>query len=185
MVVVRRVNFRNTVVVTMDNATVFVPNSELITGRVTNLSHADPTVRREVTVGVAYGSDRELVRRLLLEAAARSPRVLAEPAPSVVFTDFGPSALEFRLRVWINEPQDGLTIVSGVREAIDDLFRQNGVEISYPQTDVHLRTAPGLTQALDATREAWNTSRTDARAEPDPAPDAPATAPNTPGRNTP
>ncbi len=168
MVVVRRVNFRNTVVVTMDNATVFVPNSELITGRVTNLSHTDPTVRREVTVGVAYGSDRELVRRLLLAAAAQSPRVLAEPAPSVVFTDFGPSALEYRLRVWINEPQDGLTIVSGVREAIDDLFREHGVEISFPQTDVHLRSAPGLSQALDAARPSWDT---------DPAPAAPRPAP--------
>jgi|GEM_PF-842989 len=188
MVVVRRVNIRNTVVATMDNATVFVPNSELITGRLTNLSHKDPTVRREVAVGVAYGSDRELVKRLLLEAAAHSPRVLAEPAPSVVFTDFGPSALEFRLRVWINEPQDGLTIVSGVRDAVDDLFRQHGVEISYPQTDVHLRTAPGLYTALDATRTSWNTDPSCAAPRPAPAPvpgpdDSPA-SPETPKRKS-
>ena len=181
MVVVRRVNFRNTVAVTMDNATVFVPNSDLITGRVTNLSHADPTVRREVTVGVAYGSDRELVRRLLLEAAAQSPRVLADPAPSVVFTDFGPSSLEYRLRVWINEPQDGLTIVSGVREIVDDLFRQHGVEISFPQTDIHLRSAPGLSQALDAARTSRDTGPSHAAPQPvpEPAPE-PADIPATP-----
>lgn len=190
MVVVRRVNIRNTVVETMDNATVFVPNSELITGRLTNLSHKDPTVRREVTVGVAYGSDRELVRRLLLEAAAHSPRVLAEPAPSVVFTDFGPSALEFRLRVWINEPQDGLTIVSGVREAIDDLFRQNDVEISFPQTDVHLRSAPGLDKALDAARTSWNTGPSCAAPRPapepvpGPTPDNRSASPETPKRKS-
>lgn len=174
MVAVRRVNIRNTVTVTTDGATVFVPNSELITGRVTNLSHRDPAVRRILTVGVAYGSDRALVRRLLLEAAAQSPRVLKEPKPSVVFTDFAPSALEYGLRVWITEPLDVTTILSGLREIIDDLFRTHGVEIAYPQTDVHLRSAPGLERTLDAARAAWNAA---------PGPDGPRSRPNTERRS--
>jgi len=184
MLIVRRVNIRNTVAVTTDNATVFVPNSELITGRVTNLSHKDPTVRREVVVGVAYGSDRGLVRRLLLTAAAQSPRVLAEPKPSVVFADFGPSALEYRLRVWITEPQDVATIFSGVRDLIDDLFRENGVEISFPQTDMHLRTAPGLLTALDAARTTWNTGLAPAPRPTAEGPDDAPAASETPGRST-
>jgi small-conductance mechanosensitive channel len=184
MVVVRRVNIRNTVAATTDGATVFVPNSELITGRVTNLSHHDPAVRRVLTVGVAYGSDRALVRRLLLEAAARSPRVLKEPKPSVVLADFAPSSLEYGLRVWITEPQDVATILSGVREIIDDLFRENGVEISFPQTDVHLRSAAGLATALDAARTTWNAGPAPGPQHTARKPDDDPAAPETPGRST-
>ncbi|QLA17309.1 mechanosensitive ion channel domain-containing protein [Desulfolutivibrio sulfoxidireducens] len=151
MVVVRRVNIRNTVVRTMDNATIFVPNSELISGRLTNLSHKDRAMRREVAVGVAYGSDRDLVRRLLLQAASESPRVLTQPPPSVIFADFGASTLDFRLRVWVTEPEDSMSILSGVRDRIDALFREHGVEIAFPQTDVHLRSAPGLARATGET----------------------------------
>lgn len=149
LAVVRRVNIRNTVVQTKDNVTIFVPNSELISSRLVNLSHRDRAVRREVAVGVAYGSDLDLVRRLLLQAASESPRVLETPPPTVVFTDFGPSALEYRLRVWVTEPEDSAAILSGVRERIDALFREHGVEIAFPQTDVHLRSAPALKPLLD------------------------------------
>ncbi len=160
LAVVRRVNIRNTVVQTKDNATIFVPNSELISSRLVNLSHKDRTVRREVTVGVAYGSDRDMVRRLLLQAASESPRVLGNPPPSVVFTDFGPSALEYRLRVWVTEPEDSVAILSEVRERIDSLFREHGVEIAFPQTDVHLRSAPALKPLLDNAPTARPAGRT-------------------------
>jgi potassium efflux system protein len=141
-------------------------------------------VRRVLTVGVAYGSDRALVRRLLLEAAARSPRVLKEPKPSVVLADFAPSSLEYGLRVWITEPQDVATILSGVREIIDDLFRENGVEISFPQTDVHLRSAAGLATALDAARTTWNAGPAPGPQHTARKPDDDPAAPETPGRST-
>jgi small-conductance mechanosensitive channel len=155
------VNIRNTEVQTFGNAKIFLPNSTLIANQVTNWTHRnDVKIRRDVLVGVAYGSDRDMVRRLLLQAASESPRVLGNPPPSVVFTDFGPSALEYRLRVWVTEPEDSVAILSEVRERIDSLFREHGVEIAFPQTDVHLRSAPALKPLLDNAPTARPAGRT-------------------------
>lgn len=142
--VVRKVNIRNTMVQTYDNATIFVPNSNLVSNQIINWSHRDRRVRRDMNVGVAYGSDREKVRRLLIEAALSVPEILREPAPDVLFTDFGPSSLNFTLRAWVPEVGNASTVLSNVRDAVDTMLRQNSVEIAFPQTDVHVRTAPGL-----------------------------------------
>lgn len=142
--VVQRVNIRNTVVQTYDNATIFIPNSSLVSTQIVNWSHRDRRVRREVNVGVAYGSDRAKVRDLLVRAALCVPEVLRDPPPSVLFWDFGASALDFKLRLWIADVEDGLSVQSRVREAISRLFDENGVEIAFPQTDINIRTAPGL-----------------------------------------
>ncbi|MHC1790174.1 mechanosensitive ion channel domain-containing protein [Solidesulfovibrio sp.] len=142
--VVKEVNIRNTEVLTTENATVFVPNSELVSGKITNWSHKDPSVRRDISVGVAYGSDTDMVRELLLAAAAECPAVLAAPPPAVLHWDFGASSLDFRLRIWIADVAGAVTAMSTVRQAIDRLFRQAGIEIAFPQTDLHLRTAPAL-----------------------------------------
>jgi small-conductance mechanosensitive channel len=142
--VVRKVYIRNTVVQTFDNATIFIPNSELISGRIINWSHRDKRVRISIPVGVAYDSDVEMVKTLLLAAAGHSPHALAEPAPEVLFTTFGASSLDFTLRVWVDKSNFSDTAGSDIRLAIDKLFREAGVEIAYPQTDLHIKTAPAL-----------------------------------------
>jgi len=140
--VVKRVNIRNTIVQTYDNATIFVPNSTLITNQIINWSHRDRRVRRDVAVGVAYGSDRAKVCDLLLRAALSVDDVLRQPAPEVLFMNFGPSALEFVLRVWVPEVDNATGVLSRVRNAVDQLLRDNGVEIAFPQTDIHVRSVP-------------------------------------------
>ncbi|MFP5257790.1 MAG: mechanosensitive ion channel family protein, partial [Acidobacteriota bacterium] len=142
--VVKEVNIRNTEVLTNENATVFVPNSELVSGKIVNWSHKDPSVRRDISVGVAYGSDTAKVRELLLAAARECPDVLADPPPAVLHWDFGSSTLDFRLRVWLADVSGAVTAMSVVRGAIDRLFREAGIEIAFPQADLHLRSAPAL-----------------------------------------
>jgi len=146
--VVKEVNIRNTEVLTKENATIFVPNAELVSGKIINWSHKDPSVRRDIAVGVAYGSDTALVRQTLLAAAASCPAVLGEPAPAVLHWDFGASTLDFRLRVWLADVDGAITAMSEIRAAIDRLFREAGIEIAFPQADLHLRTAPALDGAL-------------------------------------
>ncbi|HSM75734.1 MAG TPA: mechanosensitive ion channel domain-containing protein, partial [Desulfobacterales bacterium] len=97
---VKKINFRSTVVQTYDNASLIIPNSEFISSQVTNWSFRDLSLRIKISVGVAYGSDTELVRSSLLEIADRTPKVRPYPRPDVLFTDFGDSALIFVLRVW-------------------------------------------------------------------------------------
>lgn len=138
---VMQINVRATLVQTFDGAALIIPNSEFISNAVTNWSHQDPYLRRQINVGVAYGSDIELVRRTLLEAAANTALVLVQPQPDVLFTDFGASTLDFRLRVWTTL-DDMLRAETALRFEIDRLFRQRGIEIAFPQTDVHVRSLP-------------------------------------------
>ncbi|MHC1789452.1 mechanosensitive ion channel domain-containing protein [Solidesulfovibrio sp.] len=137
---VRKVNIRNTVVQTFDNATLFVPNSDLISGKLVNWTHRDPTVRREITVGVAYGSDTELVRHILLEAATNHPRVLKTPEPSVQFQNFGESSLDFKLLFWVDNVGAAISTTSDIRFAIDKRFRHEGIDIPFPQREVRIVT---------------------------------------------
>jgi small-conductance mechanosensitive channel len=115
-------------------------NSYLLENTVTNWTLTDPTVRTSVLVGVAYGSDVQLVAQLLEQAADENPYVLTTSPKSVVFENFGDSALIFELLVWINFQADRpLRLVrSDLRFAIDRLFRENGVVISFPQRDIHV-----------------------------------------------
>ncbi|BDV00211.1 mechanosensitive ion channel protein [Thermodesulfomicrobium sp. WS] len=143
--VVRNVNIRNTEVQTFDNATILIPNSELISGRLTNWTHKnDPRIRRDIAVGVAYGSDIARVKALLLEAAVEHPAVLSAPAPQVIFANFGASSLDFILRVWLRHVDFSVSAPSELREAIDQKFREAGIEIAFPQMDIHLRASDGV-----------------------------------------
>jgi small-conductance mechanosensitive channel len=141
---VRKVTIRNTVVQTRENATLFVPNSDLITNRLVNWSHRDRRVVRVINVGVAYGSDTEKVTKLLREATMSHPSVLSQPLPEVLFWDFGASTLDFRVKFWIEDVGNDMRVLSDIRYEIDRVFRKNGIEIAYPQSDIHLRTAPAL-----------------------------------------
>jgi potassium-dependent mechanosensitive channel len=145
---VRKVTIRNTIVQTKDNATLFVPNSDLITNKLINWSHRDRRVVRRIAVGVAYGSDTEKIKNLLLQAAASHRRVLSEPAPEVLFSDFGASTLDFKVKFWIDDVDQEQPVLSDVRYEIDRLFRENNVEIAFPQSTLHLQTAPALEKLL-------------------------------------
>lgn len=141
---VRKVTIRNTVVQTRENATLFVPNSDLISNQLINWSHRDPRVVREINVGVAYGTDTREVTELMLKAAGTHPNILNHPPPEVLFWDFGASTLDFKIKFWIENVAKDTRILSDIRYEIDRLFRENGIEFAYPQSDVHLRTAPAL-----------------------------------------
>jgi small-conductance mechanosensitive channel len=136
---VKKINFRSTVVQTYDNASLIIPNSEFISSQVTNWSFRDLSLRIKISVGVAYGSDTELVRSSLLEIADRAAKVRPYPRPDVLFTDFGDSALIFVLRVW-TDVDSMLAVGTAIRFEIDRVFRERKIEIAFPQRDVHIRS---------------------------------------------
>jgi len=138
---VTRINLRSTAVVTNDNITIIVPNSNFITNAVTNWSYGDPKVRMRLSVGVAYGTDVEKLREVLLAVASENPNVLNDPAPTVRFLGFGSSALDFELAVWtISMAHHPTRFRSDLYFAIERKLRESQIEIPFPQRDLHLRS---------------------------------------------
>jgi small-conductance mechanosensitive channel len=136
-----QINLRSTTVVTNDNISIIVPNSSFISSKVVNWSHGDPKVRLRLPVGVAYGSDPEQVKRVLLEVAAAKSEVLKQPEPMVYFDNFGDSALNFELGVWTSEMLSSpRRFRSELNFAIEKALRENGIRIPFPQRDLHLRS---------------------------------------------
>jgi small-conductance mechanosensitive channel len=144
---ISKIKVRSTVVQTYDNASLIIPNADMISNQVTNWSFKDLRLRRWITVGVAYGSDTELVRKTLLEIAHAEPRALKRPRPDVLFRDFGDSALIFSLRVW-STVNDFIPMETDVRFEIDRLFRERNIEIAFPQRDIHVRSVVEGAQAV-------------------------------------
>ncbi|ETR67981.1 MAG: mechanosensitive ion channel MscS [Candidatus Magnetoglobus multicellularis str. Araruama] len=134
---VEKINVRSTVVKSVDNAALIIPNSEFISSRLTNWSFKDPKIRRTITIGVAYGSDIQKVRDILLDIANKHPRVFRMPGPDVVFTDFGDSALIFELRIWVHV-DFSISTRTDIRFEIDRRFREDNIIIPFPQRDVHI-----------------------------------------------
>jgi small-conductance mechanosensitive channel len=144
---VTQIKLRSTTVVTNDNITVIVPNSNFITNAVTNWSYGDPKVRLRLAVGVAYGTDVQRLRRVLLEVAAENPAVLKQPAPSVRFLGFGESSLDFELAVWTIEMAQRPTCFRSDRYfTIEQKLREHQIEIPFPQRDLHLRSGALVVQ---------------------------------------
>ncbi len=137
---IEKLGARSTTIRTLDNLDVFVPNSRFLEEEVTNWSHARSPSRIKIPVGVAYGTDLELVQEGLLEAALASKNVLKTPEPAVLFERFGDSALDFVLMVWITRPQQHARIRSELNFKIDGAFRRRNIEIPFPQRDLHLRS---------------------------------------------
>ena len=136
---VTQIGARSTKIATGANHEIIVPNSKLLETSVVNWTLSDDTICCEVKVGAAYGSPTREVERLLKLAALQHERILRDPAPIVVFTDFGADALMFELRFWLHLRQTNKTEVeSDLRFAIDELFADRGLVIAYPQRDVHL-----------------------------------------------
>ncbi|SFF98168.1 Mechanosensitive ion channel [Halobacillus alkaliphilus] len=141
---VQRINMRATVIKTLDNEHIIVPNSYFLEEQVINRSYSDKVMRLVMPVGVAYGSDVPLVKKLLLQVAEDeagvSPTVRQIPEPFINFKEFGDSSLNFELFVWISDPQHVIRIRSNLNFRIDAIFRENGVEIPFPQRDLHVRS---------------------------------------------
>lgn len=136
-----RLRGRSTWIQTNDNVVIIVPNSEFINQRVINWTANDRQVRISLPVGVGYGSDPKVVRELLARIATEHPDVLAEPAPEIIFLDFGDSSLDFELRVWtIHQVQTPQRLKSDLYFAIFEAFREKGIEIPFPQRDLHLKS---------------------------------------------
>lgn len=138
---VTKISLRSTTVVTNDNISIIVPNSELTSHPVTNWSHGDARVRVRLPIGVAYGTDPEKVRAVLLTIAATDPQVLPAPAPTVYFDSFGDSSLNFELAVWTEAmSRNPRRFRSDLNFAIERGLRHAGIEIPFPQRVVHLRS---------------------------------------------
>ena len=135
---VTRIQIRATTILDWDRKELIVPNKEFITGRLINWSLSDSIIRIRIPVGIAYGSDTDLVEQLLLKAAEDSPLVLKSPAPQAVFLSFGDNSLNFELRVFIKGIDDWIPMLHSMNRAIDKEFRQAGITIAFPQRDVHL-----------------------------------------------
>jgi len=133
-------------VVTRDATEHLIPNENLITGEVINWSYSQNLVRLHVPVGVAYGSDLEKAKELMLESAAVTKRVLKDPSPACLLCGFGDNTINLEVRVWINDPQNGIASVkSDIFWGIWQRFREHGIELPFPQRDVHLKSIPEIT----------------------------------------
>lgn len=135
-----RIQIRATTIQTWENKELVVPNKEFVTGRLINWTLTDPELRLSFPVGVAYGSDTAKVEKVLLGVATQNPNILKEPAPTVTFMSFGDSSLNFELRISIPEIAVMLTVRHEINRAIDQAFREAGIEIPFPQRDLHVRS---------------------------------------------
>ena len=134
------IGFRTSKIKTRDDIIMVIPNTKFVNDNIINWSHIDNKTRFNVPVGVAYGSDVQLVTRLLLEAAKENEHIPDTPEPFVRFEDFGDSSLDFMLFFWVTESFRVERIRSQLRYAIDAKFREHGVQIPFPQRDLHLKS---------------------------------------------
>ncbi len=136
------IGLRTSKIETRDNIMMVVPNSKFVTDIVINWSHMEKRTRFHVNVGVAYGSDVEKVTRILLDCADRHEKISRTTKPFVRFKDFGDSSLDFQLFFWTTETFQVENIKSDIRYEINALFREQGVQIPFPQRDVHIKSKP-------------------------------------------
>ena len=134
---IKQINIRSTELETWTRRSVIIPNATLISSSLVNLTHGDNWQRQSIIVGVSYDSDVELVTKLLIECARSHRRVAKVPAPIVVFKDFGASSLDFELRFYVPDVRTDFIVSSDLRYSILKTFRENNIEIAYPQIVVH------------------------------------------------
>lgn len=143
---VLQINIRTTVIETFDRVSIIVPNGKFIENSVINWSHGDPKVRVHCPVGVAYGSDLKKVKEILLRIAAENPDAIQDPAPDVLFLKFGDSSLDLDLVVWTGVPDNQGRMRNKINYAIYEAFAKEGIEIPFPQRDLHLKTTPSAVE---------------------------------------
>jgi len=138
---VNRIGIRAVSVLTRDGKEHLIPNENLMTNEVENWSYTDRNVRIRIPLAVGYGCDLKLAQDLMLRAAAESPRVLDSPKPNVWLTAFGQSGVEHEILAWISDPEGGVgSVRSDVLNRVWWLFKEHGIEIPFPQREVHIRT---------------------------------------------
>lgn len=145
---VARIRMRATTIVDWDRRELIVPNKEFITGKLINWSLSDSITRLIISVGIAYGSDTRKAEELLYACAKDCQYVLDEPATTVVYREFGDSSLVFHVRVFIASMDHFSQTLTAMHFAIDEAFRASGIEIAFPQRDLHLRSASPLPVAV-------------------------------------
>jgi len=141
---VTEINIRSTMVQTVNNVSIIVPNSEFVSKDVVNYSHGDTSYRLDINVGVAYGSDLDTVLQAMKEVADQNKRVMERPKPEVHLIEFGESSWNMQLRVWIADVKDHPQIRNQLNQTIVRTFRKYNVEIPFPQRDLHLRSSVKL-----------------------------------------
>ena len=147
---VEYIRARSTVIRTNDNIAMIVPNTKFIDSPVTNWTYGDPRVRFRIPVGVAYGSDISKVREALLSAGRENPNTLQEPAPTVFLEKFGENSIDFELVVWSSEMSARpRRYRSDLNFAIEQRFREAGIEIAFPQRDLHIRSGVLKVESLE------------------------------------
>ena len=144
---VERVGARSIVLRTLDRVSIIVPNSSLLADEVVNWTHEGSISRLHLPVGLAYGSNTDTVKSVLLQAAASHAEVLRHPAPQVVFKGFGDSSLDFEVLIWITEPSHQMFIISDLYFKIEQLLRDRNLEIPFPHRDIQFRD-PNLSLGL-------------------------------------
>jgi potassium-dependent mechanosensitive channel len=137
-----KTDIRTTTVKTFDNCIITIPNSMLIDKELHNWTKNNDLIRKDMEIGIAYGSDVKLVKKLLLEIAESYSEVCKAPAPQVLFNNFGDSALIFKLRIWLYDIDNIVAIPSEIRFCINQRFEENNITIAYPQIDLHVKEFP-------------------------------------------
>ena len=146
---VREIGMRATTLSTFEGADVVVPNGMLLNEKLINWTLSDTDRRIDVNVGVAYGTDPRKVLELLMEVTAATPGIATQPEPTVLFVGFGASSLDFAIRAWTNNFGDWVKIRSDLNVRVYDALQAAGIEIPFPQQDVHVRSvAPAAGAAL-------------------------------------
>jgi len=149
---VARIRARATAVIDFDNKEVIIPNKAFITERVVNWTLSNQTTRLLLKVGVAYGSDIEQVQKVLLDAVRGVDEVLQDPPPSVYMRDFGDSSLDFEIRAYVDAFGKRLQVQHRINLEVARALAEHGIEIPFPQRDLHIASAPGLAGALSGDR---------------------------------
>jgi len=145
---IQEISIRSTVIRTFHGSELIVPNTELTNNQIENWSYTSSRGRIDIPVQVEYGSDPVLVTELLLQSAYLEESVLTEPAPRVIFQQFGESGLDFQLWVWVDQIDRSLTVRSSLNFIIEYHFRRHGIRVPFRQTDFWLRNTEDLVAAL-------------------------------------
>ena len=148
---IRKIGIRAISVVTRDRTEYLIPNENLMINQVVNWSYSSRDVRVKAAVGVAYETDLDLAEELMMQAALDAPRVLKFPEPKVLLMGFGDSSVDFEIRFWIDDPEDGLSnIRSDVLKRVWTLFHEHKIGIPFPQRDINLKNTEQLEQLISA-----------------------------------
>ncbi len=167
--VVSRIRMRATTITDPDRKELIIPNKEFITGRVLNWTLTDPVNRVVINVGLAYGSDTQRAAEILLKVAQDHPNVLDDPPPRVTLDSFGDSALNFVLRCFLPNLESRATVIHELNMAIEGTLRAAGIEMPFPQQDVHVRSidlpASAFSPTVVGNKLSWSSAAKSAAAD--------------------